>query len=97
VEHPEHGCAVAALGAELARRPASTREAVDAAIDAIIRTIADALPRGHGDRMQTARAIFASLVGTIQLARASRPELVLPILATGASAARTLGHAVSHN
>lgn len=97
VEHPEHGCAVAALGAELARRPASTREAVDAAIDAIITTIAGVLPREHGDRMQTARAIFALLVGTIQLARASRPELVLAILATGAAAARTLGHAAAHN
>lgn len=91
VAHPEHGCAVAALGPELARRPESTRVAVDAAIDAIVATIATALPPGHHDSMQAARSVFASMVGTIQLARASRPSLAASILAAGVCAARLIG------
>lgn len=92
VEHPERGCAVAALGDELARRPAATREAVDAAIERLVTTIAAALPDGHVDPAAAARAVFASLIGTIQLARASRPALTASILAGGALAARRLGN-----
>lgn len=90
VDHPDKGCAVAALGTELARRPDATREAVDAAIGRLLATIATALPDDHPDRLLAAEAIFASLVGTIQLARASRPALTARILATGAAAARHL-------
>jgi TetR/AcrR family transcriptional regulator, transcriptional repressor for nem operon len=91
VDHPDKGCAVAALGDELARRPAATREAIDTAIEQLVATIAGALPDGHVDPSAAARAVFASLIGTIQLARASRPALVPSILATGAAAARRLG------
>jgi AcrR family transcriptional regulator len=97
VDHPELGCAVAALGPELARRPAETRAAVDAAIGKLVTTIAGALPPGRPaaqrDRLDVARAVFASLAGTIQLARASRPALVPRILRAGAIAARTIGQA----
>lgn len=92
VDYPEKGCAVAALGMELVRRPDATREAVDAAIDRLVATIASALPDGHADRTATARTVFASLIGTIQLARASRPALTASILADGAVAARRLGN-----
>lgn len=85
VAHPEHGCAVAALGPELSRRPESTRAAVDAAVDALVVTIAEALEPGHPDRIAMARAVFASMVGTIQLARTVRPALVASVLAEGAS------------
>jgi TetR/AcrR family transcriptional repressor of nem operon len=93
VAHPEHGCAVAALGAELARRPESTRELVDKAVERLVATIAGALPEGHANRMAAARAVFASLVGTIQLARASRPSLTSSILKAGAAAAYRIGQA----
>lgn len=97
VAHPEHGCAVAAIGPELARRPESTRAAVDAAIDALVATIAEALPQGHADRIAVARAVFASMVGTIQLARTLKPALVEPVLAGGASAARRIGQSPSRH
>lgn len=91
VTHPERGCAVAALGPELARRPESTRAVIDAAIDALVTTIADALEPGHPDRIAAARALFGSMVGTIQLARTVRPALVASVLAEGANAARKIG------
>jgi AcrR family transcriptional regulator len=91
VDHPERGCAVAALGAELAHRPDSTREAVDTAIGELVATIAGALPNTCQNRLETARAVFASMVGTIQLARVGHPMLVPSVLATGAAAARQLG------
>lgn len=98
VDHPELGCAVAALGPELARRPAATRAAVDGAIGKLVATIAGALHKddaGRRDPLDVAGAVFASLVGTIQLARASRPALVPRILQAGALAARTIGQADS--
>lgn len=91
VTHPEHGCAVAALGPELARRPESTRAVVDAAIDGLVTTIADALEPGRPDRIAVARAVFASMVGTMQLARTVRPALVAAVLAEGAVAAGRIG------
>lgn len=90
VDHPDKGCAVAALGTELARRPDTTRAAVDAAIGRLVATIATALPPDHPDPLQVAEAIFASLAGTIQLARARSPAHTARILATGAAAARHL-------
>jgi TetR/AcrR family transcriptional regulator, transcriptional repressor for nem operon len=91
VTHPEKGCAVAALGAELARRPEASREAIAAAIDELVATIATALPKGHRNRMDVARTVFASMVGTIQLARTCRPALVATVLKAGAGAARQIG------
>ncbi|TWI50210.1 TetR family transcriptional regulator [Pseudoduganella flava] len=93
VDHPEHGCAVAALAPELARRPAATRVAVDKAVAALIDTIAGALPPGQRNAQDVARAVFASLVGTIQLARTTSLPLVPRILAAGAVAARTIAQA----
>lgn len=93
VAHPEHGCAVAALGAELGRRPESTKRVVDAAIDELVATIAQALPsRGIGS-LQQARGVFASLVGTVQLARNCSAAMVPDILAAGAQAVRAIGAA----
>ncbi|GGY46434.1 TetR/AcrR family transcriptional regulator [Pseudoduganella albidiflava] len=91
VTYPERGCAVAALGPELARRPDATRAFVGQAIDELVAIFADALPAGHRDAMAVARAVFASLVGTIQLARTCDPSLIPVVLEAGAIAARTIG------
>lgn len=90
VAHPERGCAIAALGPELARRPATTREAVNTAVETLLATIAGALPEQHPDSKEVARALFASMVGTIQLARTSQPDLVPTMLGAGAAAARVI-------
>jgi TetR/AcrR family transcriptional repressor of nem operon len=90
VLHPEHGCAVAALGSEFGRLPQASREAINKAVEAIVMTIADTLPDTLEDRGRTARAIFGLMVGTIQLARASDPILIPDILASGAAGARLL-------
>ncbi|WP_338762484.1 TetR/AcrR family transcriptional regulator [Massilia sp. METH4] len=97
VAHPEHGCAIAALGPELARRPESTRLAIDDAIERIVATIADAIPGVSGDPVAAARAVFASMVGTIQLARTAHPARIPAILQAGAVAARTLGQSIGHS
>jgi TetR/AcrR family transcriptional regulator, transcriptional repressor for nem operon len=95
VAHPEYGCAVAALGPELARRPAATRRAVDDAIERLVATIATALPAQCTERQDTARAVFACLAGTIQLARGSNAAPAA-ILARGAAAVRAIAGANPH-
>lgn len=89
--HPERGCAVTALGPELARRPPETRAAVGAAIDDLIGVIVSALPPGHPDPLAAGRAVFGCMVGTLQLARVAEPSAQADILRGGAAAARLLG------
>lgn len=89
VAHPEKGCAIAALGPELARRPDTTRAAINTALDELIETVAEALPEGP-NQLASARAVFATLVGTIQLARNSPESQVAQVLASGRIAARTI-------
>ena len=96
VDHPEKGCAVAALGTELARRSDTTREAIDGAIGRLVATIALALPDNHPDRLRAAEAMFASMVGAIQLARGSRPAVTARILATGTAAVCQLDRATQY-
>ena len=88
VDHPAHGCAVAALGAELGRRPDASRAVIEAAIDDVVAVFAGALPADHPHRTEAARAVFASLVGTLQLARTCRASEVPSVLRVGAAAAR---------
>jgi TetR/AcrR family transcriptional regulator, transcriptional repressor for nem operon len=94
VAHPEHGCAIAALGPELARRPEATRLAIDDAIERIVATIAGAIPEGSGDPVGAARAVFASMVGTMQLARTAHPRRIAAVLQAGADAAMVLGQSI---
>jgi TetR/AcrR family transcriptional repressor of nem operon len=74
---PEHrdapgtGCAVAALGPELARLGAPARLALTDGVRAQIAKIEGLLPDGtESERRQAAQAMLASMVGAIVLARA---------------------------
>ncbi|MGD9882585.1 MAG: TetR/AcrR family transcriptional regulator [Reyranella sp.] len=90
-DDPAKGCAAAALLPELAREPIKTRRACADRLHATVREMAQALPPGRGDREDAALGIYATLIGTLQLARAAKgTPLSDRILAAGAEAARTL-------
>jgi TetR/AcrR family transcriptional regulator, transcriptional repressor for nem operon len=95
-DRPEAGCAVPVLAAELARHAPETRDVLTAAIrQAVALIVAELLQAGRPaspkDREATAAAIFATMVGALQLARVvSDPVLSDGILAAGRSAALAL-------
>lgn len=69
-DRPETGCAVAALGGELARHPEPTRAALAAGVEGIVAILAAHMAGGdEAERNGRAMAVFAALVGTLQLAR----------------------------
>lgn len=84
-----HGCGLAALGAELARGTAQTRDVVTQGLDHLVEVIAGLFdPPGGADTRARAQALAASLVGAITLARAvNDPALSDELLA---NTARTL-------
>jgi len=89
-DHPERGCASAALLPELARQPEETRAVYTDHLVALIRQMVAAAPQGD-DPEGAALAVFAILVGTMQMARAVAGEALSDrILAAGASAAKAL-------
>jgi len=89
-DHPGQGCASAALLPELARQPPETREVYTDRLLSLVRQISAALPQTK-DTEGAALGIFATLIGTLQLARAVEgSELSDRILAAGKQAARTL-------
>lgn len=93
-DNPETGCILAALLPELARQPDATRGAYSERLLAMARQIASQLPAQAEDPETAALAIYATLVGTLQLARAVEgTELSDRILAAGAKAARALANA----
>jgi TetR/AcrR family transcriptional repressor of nem operon len=71
-DKPSLGCAVAALVAEVARRPIGLRKTLSARMDMLTELIAQRLPGTAPieSRRETARGVFALMVGTLQLARA---------------------------
>jgi AcrR family transcriptional regulator len=71
-DHPEKGCAAAALAAELARHPKSTRRGFTESLAKLRPAIEAQLPKGMTPSVKRQRAIgiFATLVGAMQLARA---------------------------
>lgn len=90
---PGQGCFTAALAAEIARHPDSTREAFTQAIQRTLGRIGAELPDGlpAEEREQKAAAIYAVMVGALQLARAVTDEaLSNRILAGGLEAALAL-------
>ena len=90
---PAQGCAVAALVAEIARHPEATRALLTARLEAIFARYESLLPAGlpAAARRGRAIAIFALLLGTLQLARAvSDPALSSQILHNGIEAAQSL-------
>lgn len=90
---PGQGCFTAALAAEIARHPDSTREAFTQAIQRTLGRIGAELPDGlpAEEREQKAAAIYAVMVGALQLARAVTDEALSDrILAGGLEAALAL-------
>jgi TetR/AcrR family transcriptional repressor of nem operon len=89
-DNPQIGCAVAALGAELAREPPETRAVHFARAMALIKQVAAHAPPTQNPE-DVALAFFATLIGTLQLARiADSAEMSERILAVGRRAARSL-------
>lgn len=89
-DNPGTGCASAALLPELARQPPETREVYTDRLLILARQLSAAFPRAK-DPEGDALGVFATLIGTLQLARAvAGTELSDRILAAGADAARRL-------
>lgn len=92
-DHPELGCASAALLPEVARQPNATRQDYGAELGTIVDLIAGLLPPSNepAQRQRRAWAIYGALIGTLQLARAV-PDRALSdeILAGGVEAALAL-------
>ncbi|MDR6937426.1 MULTISPECIES: TetR/AcrR family transcriptional regulator [unclassified Luteibacter] len=92
-DNPESGCVAAALSAEMARRPVETREAFTDGYAEMVELIASTLPDGvRGKRRRTlAMAVFASMVGSLSLARAvAEDRLSDEILSLGRQSALEL-------
>ena len=92
-DRADRGCCVAALGAELARHPRSTRETLTDCVLQTIDFLANLLPQQwtSESRQQTAAAIHAMMIGTLQLARGVHdPDKSERILEAGIASALTL-------
>jgi TetR/AcrR family transcriptional regulator, transcriptional repressor for nem operon len=76
-ENPDHGCPIAALAVEIARHPKSTRATLDRAIRDSAAGIARFMPgRTSAERERHATVLFASMAGTLMLARATADEAI---------------------
>jgi TetR/AcrR family transcriptional repressor of nem operon len=92
-DHPEQGCAVAALAAELARHPKATRKGFTERLEKLTSAIESHLPASMAPALKrkTAVGVFSTLVGAIQMARAvSDPVLSDEILEAGITSALNL-------
>jgi TetR/AcrR family transcriptional repressor of nem operon len=90
-DNPGKGCASAALLPELARQPAEARQLYTEQFLNLVRQVSAALPPQVKDPEDVAFSVYATLIGTLQLARAVEgTELSDRILAAGADAARAL-------
>jgi len=70
-DDPGGGCPTAAMVAEVARHPKTTRAAFADRIDAVIDLIAAQIGAGTAsERRKKAMAVYGMMVGTLQLARA---------------------------
>ena len=90
---PERGCAVAALVSEIARHETATREVFAEKLEALTKRIAELLPDSvpEAERTATATAIFGTMLGTLQMARAvTNPARSDAILEGGIQAALRL-------
>jgi AcrR family transcriptional regulator len=94
-ENKDGGCPSAALLPEIARAPRETRQAYQDGLAVIIDTLARHFPNDTRDEARRkAIAIFALLVGTMQIARAvANAALAQKILADAVDAALTLAAA----
>ena len=90
-DDPGQGCPLAALLPELARQPLETRRVYADNFLALARELASALPAKTKDPEGVAIAIYATLIGSVQLARAAEgTNLSDRILAVGRDAVQAL-------
>ena len=90
-DNPEKGCTLAALLPELGRQPPDTRKDYTERFLATVNEMAAALPTQSGDPEAVALGAYATLIGTLQLARAVHDgSLSDRILAAGAKAAQAI-------
>jgi len=95
-DNPQIGCATAALAAEIAREPPETRAVYTERAATLAKQVAAHMPPQAKDPEGMALALFATLTGTLQLARAAdSAEMSDRILAVGREAARTLSRTPS--
>ena len=86
------GCAAAALLPDLARQPLATRRLCAERIAAALREIAAALPPTVPDPEAVALGVYATLIGSLEVARAVKgTPLSERALRAGVEAARTIG------
>jgi TetR/AcrR family transcriptional repressor of nem operon len=88
-DNPGHGCAVPALGAEIARESPKTRKAFAAKLDQMITMMAEQFTAEAGkSARQQAMAALATMMGTLVMARvAGSGELSEELLSAGRDAA----------
>ncbi|MGG5822043.1 TetR/AcrR family transcriptional regulator [Falsiroseomonas sp. HW251] len=67
---PGQGCALAALGCEMARQPAALREVFTEALKERVRVLSTSMPGGDSSAEAKAIALLAGMVGAMVLARA---------------------------
>jgi len=97
-DDPGQGCPLAALLPELARLPLETRCVYADNFLALARELASALPAKTNDPEAVAIAIYATLIGSVQLARAAEgTDLSDRILAAGRDAVWALAERNSTN
>jgi AcrR family transcriptional regulator len=89
-DNPGQGCASAALLPEIARQPTETRDVYTEQSRILMHLLADALPASAEAREDLACAIFATLIGTLQLARAVDGEMSDRFLQAGKDAVLAL-------
>lgn len=90
-DNPGGGCVSAALLPELARQPPETRSLYASHLLTMAQQMASSLPPQTRDPEGVALAIYATLIGTLQLARATQGTALSDrILVAGADAARAL-------
>lgn len=90
-DDPAKGCTAAALLPELARQPSAIRRLCAERILAAVRCMEVTLATQTEDSESVALAVYATLIGSLQLARAVKgTPLSDRMLAAGANAARAL-------
>lgn len=79
---PGQGCAIAALGPEIARAPEEVRDAVASDLDCVIDRMAEAFT-GRADAAGRAKALreFSMLIGAVVLGRVASPSTSEVVLA----------------
>lgn len=75
LQHPEHGCAIAALGSELARVPLRVKRRVSDALEAYEQRLSPLMPGDSDVQRRTAfLVLFSSMAGCLTAARAEANE-----------------------